>query len=197
MKYLKFYLLFLDLSAKGKSTLDQLEETRVEMRKMQANFAEQEAIWREKSSCLEVELNNKDQRMKQLEESANRTEKVRFELTTKNAELQEKIIGLQTQLAEIKTKREEESLAHFQFEEKMKDKITGLERTIEIADRSRNDRKEEFVDSIKNLVENEDIAEQIIKLEQKLTELEEEKGNLQLKLVDLEDIATTGRVNPR
>merc|ERR1712173_147504 len=73
-------LMSADLSAKGKSTLDQLEETRVEMRKMQANFAEQEAIWREKSSCLEVELNNKDQRMKQLEESANRTEKVRFEL---------------------------------------------------------------------------------------------------------------------
>ena len=83
-------------------------------------------------------------------------------------------------------------MAHFQFEEKMKDKITGLERTIEIAERTRNDRKEEFVESIKNLVENEDVAEQILKLEQRLTELEEEKGNLQLKLVDCEDIANTG-----
>ena len=32
-------------------------------------------------------------------------------------------------------------MAHFQFEEKMKDKITGLERTIEIAEKTRNDRK--------------------------------------------------------
>lgn len=154
----------------------------------------------------------------------NRTERARFELSTKNAELQEKIvgksdmplknrtvqhtgivfhftkkyiiffswIGLQTQLSDVKNKREEESIAHFQFEEKMKDKITGLERTIEIAERTRNDRKAEFVESIKNLVEKEDVAEEILKLEQRLTELEEEKGNLQLKLVDCEDIASTG-----
>ena len=82
-----------DLSAKGKSTLDQLEETRFEMRQMQSNFAEQESQWREKSSCLEVELINKGQRLKQLEESMNRTERARFELSTKNAELQEKIVG--------------------------------------------------------------------------------------------------------
>ena len=75
----------------------------------------------------------------------------------------------------------------------MKDKITGLERTIEIAERTRNDRKAEFVESIKNLVEKEDVAEEILKLEQRLTELEEEKGNLQLKLVDCEDIASTGK----
>ena len=55
-----------DLSAKGKSTLDQLEETRFEMRQMQSNFAEQESQWREKSSCLEVELINKDQRLEQI-----------------------------------------------------------------------------------------------------------------------------------
>ena len=99
---------------------------------------------------------------------------------------------MQTQLSDVKNKREEESIAHFQFEEKMKDKITGLERTIEIAERTRNDRKAEFVESIKNLVEKEDVAEEILKLEQRLTELEEEKSNLQLKLVDCEDIASTG-----
>ena len=55
-----------DLSAKGKSTLDQLEETRFEMRQMQSNFAEQESQWREKSSCLEVELINKDQRLEKI-----------------------------------------------------------------------------------------------------------------------------------
>ena len=55
-----------DLSAKGKSTLDQLEETRFEMRQMQSNFAEQESQWREKSSCLEVELINKDQRLEHI-----------------------------------------------------------------------------------------------------------------------------------
>ena len=87
------------MSAKGKTTLDQLEETRFEMRQMQSNFAEQESQWREKSSCLEVELINKGQRLKQLEESMNRTERARFELSTKNAELQEKIPKLEKELS--------------------------------------------------------------------------------------------------
>ena len=37
------------------------------------------------------------------------------------------------------------------------------------------------------------MAEQIVKLEEKITELEEEKGNLQLKLVDFEDLANSGK----
>jgi hypothetical protein len=51
-----------DLSAKGKSTLDKLEDTRIEMRNMQSNFAEQESQWREKNSCLAVELEIKDKK---------------------------------------------------------------------------------------------------------------------------------------
>ena len=170
-----------------------MEETRVEMRKMQVNFAEQEAIWREKSSVLEVEIKNKDQRLEQLEDSLNRAEKVRFELTTKNAEMQEKIVNLQTQFSDIKTKKDEDANLHDQFEEKMKEKILSLERTIEISERTKNDRKDEFVESIKSLVSDQDMAEQIVKLEEKITELEEEKGNLQLKLVDFEDLANSGK----
>ena len=171
-----------------------MEETRVEMRKMQINFAEQEAIWREKSSVLEVEIKNKDQRLEQLEDSLNRAEKVRFELTTKNAEMQEKIVNLQTQFSDIKTKKDEDANLHEQFEEKMKEKILSLERTIEISERTKNDRKDEFVESIKSLVSDQDMAEQIVKLEEKITELEEEKGNLQLKLVDFEDLANSGKI---
>ena len=71
-------LMSADLSAKGKSTLDQLEDTRTEMRKMQANFAEQESEWREKNSCLEVELENKDKKIATIENSLDRMEKVRL-----------------------------------------------------------------------------------------------------------------------
>ena len=126
-----------------------MEETRVEMRKMQMNFAEQEAIWREKSSVLEVEIKNKDQRLEQLEDSLNRAEKVRFELTTKNAEMQEKIVNLQTQFSDIKTKKDEDANLHEQFEEKMKEKILSLERTIEISERTKNDRKGKIYSKVK------------------------------------------------
>ena len=56
-------LMSADLSAKGKSTLDQLEDTRTEMRQMQSNFSEQEAQWREKNGCLQVELQNSQQKL--------------------------------------------------------------------------------------------------------------------------------------
>ena len=67
-----------DLSAKGKSTLDKLEDTRIEMRNMQSNFAEQESQWREKNSCLAVELEIKDKKIATIEDSLNRMEKVRL-----------------------------------------------------------------------------------------------------------------------
>ena len=187
-------LMSADLSAKGKSTLDQLEDTRTEMRQMQSNFAENEAVWREKNSCLEVELANEKQRIGATENSLNRLEKLKFELTTKNAELQEKIVSLQTNLADIKAQKEEESLANYQFEEKMKEKLVALERTVEIGEKTRSDRKTEFIESIKNLVEDESLSEKMLTLENQLTELEEEKGNLQLKLVDFEDLASSEKM---
>ena len=169
-------LMSADLSAKGKSTLDQLEETRAEMRKMQANFSEQEAQWREKNGCLQVELENTQHKFESLEESFERMEKVRFELSTKNAELQEKVVHLQTSLSEIKVAKEEESIANFHFEEKMKGKIDALERTIEASEMTRNHRKQDFIESIKDIVKDEDLAEKIIDLENQLTEIEEERA---------------------
>ena len=77
-------LMSADLSAKGKSTLDQLEDTRVEMRKMQANFAEQESQWREQNSCLKVELENKDKKIMTIEDSLGRMEKVCFSIFNTN-----------------------------------------------------------------------------------------------------------------
>ena len=182
-------LMSADLSAKGKSTLDQLEDTRAEMRKLQSDFAEQEAQWREKNGCLLVELQNTEQKLESIEESFGRIEKVRFELSTKNAELQEKVVNLQTSLSEVKAAKEEESVANFHFEEKMKEKIDALERTIEAKEMTRNSRKQDFIASIKDVVQDEALAEKIIELENKLTEVEEEKGNLQLRLVDFEEVS--------
>ena len=47
-------LLTADLSQKGRATLDQLEDTRAEMRAMQEQFARREAEFREKASLAEV-----------------------------------------------------------------------------------------------------------------------------------------------
>ena len=115
-------------------------------------------------------------------------------MAAKNAELQEKIVHVQSNLAEIKEEKEKESLANYQFEEKMKEKIVSLERTVEVSERTRSDRKQEFIESIRDLVNDEDIAENILEIENQLTVLEEEKGNLQLRLVDFEDIVTSEKL---
>ena len=115
-------------------------------------------------------------------------------MAAKNAELQEKIVHVQSNLAEVKEEKEKESLANYQFEEKMKEKIVSLERTVEVSERTRSDRKQEFIESIRELVNDEDIAENILEIENQLTVLEEEKGNLQLRLVDFEDIVTSEKL---
>ena len=115
-------------------------------------------------------------------------------MAAKNAELQEKIVHVQSNLAEIKEEKEKESLANYQFEEKMKEKIVSLERTVEVSERTRSDRKQEFIESIRELVNDEDIAENILEIENQLTVLEEEKGNLQLRLVDFEDVVTSEKL---
>ncbi len=61
-------LLSADLSLKGRATLEQLEETRSEMRSMQERFAQQEAEWKERNSLAVVDLAAKDRRFKNLEQ---------------------------------------------------------------------------------------------------------------------------------
>ena len=56
-------LMSADFSARGKSTLDQLEDTRTEMKQMQRNFADKEREWQEKNEVLKVELENKNVRI--------------------------------------------------------------------------------------------------------------------------------------
>ena len=115
-------------------------------------------------------------------------------MAAKNAELQEKIVHVQSNLAEVKEEKERESLANYQFEEKMKENIVSLERTVEVSERTRSDRKQEFIESIRELVNDEDIAEHILEIENQLTVLEEEKGNLQMRLVDFDDIVTSEKL---
>jgi len=98
---------------------------------MQATFAEQESIWNEKNSTLEVELEAKAKRLKLVEQSVDRTEKARFELTTRNAGLQEKIVALQTEYAQCKILHREELSKAEENEKDMLSRIIDLEKHIE------------------------------------------------------------------
>ena len=124
-------LMSADLSAKGKSTLDQLDDTRNEMRNMQQQFAEHEVAWKERCSTLEVDLEARSKRLQVAEQSCDRIEKARFELSTRNAALQEKIVSLQSELAETKSMNREEIANAEEREKEMLKKMIQLEKGLE------------------------------------------------------------------
>ncbi|CAD7089685.1 unnamed protein product [Hermetia illucens] len=109
------------LSAKTATTVDTLEETRLEMQKMQQTFVESENTLREQIRSLQDEIAEKDLKIRNLEEVNDILETARFELTVKNADLESKLEGVQeyTKLDELN--KLNETLQH---------KITTLEEQL-------------------------------------------------------------------
>ncbi|XP_076664584.1 uncharacterized protein LOC143366964 isoform X2 [Andrena cerasifolii] len=67
-------LMSADLSKKGKTTLDTLEDTKDEMRTMQEHFVLLETSLKDKNKSLLTQLQERDNRIAELEESVNRFE---------------------------------------------------------------------------------------------------------------------------
>lgn len=83
-----------NLSKKSKHTLDTLEETKEQMRKMQENFVQLEAEMQAEKHRLVGELLQKDVEITTLKEANIMLEKTRYDLMASNSELQEKIENL-------------------------------------------------------------------------------------------------------
>ncbi|XP_049958619.1 protein lava lamp-like [Schistocerca serialis cubense] len=160
-----------DLSRKSKATLDTLDETREEMRTMQQNFVALEANMKREKEDLNKQLEAKNKRLQQMEDRNKMLESTRFELSTRNAELQEKVVLLQS---ELQKQSEENHLT---------DNVRALEEALEKANNE--------ISSLKSVIHENKIQqsnEDIELLHQRIAELEEDKGNLQLHLVDFDDL---------
>ena len=68
-----------------------------------------------------------------------------------------------------------------------------MERRLELSESSREVSRERFLEEVRGVVSDSELSEKIAQIENQVTELEEEKGNLQLKLVEFEEL--TGRTN--
>ena len=68
-------------------------------------------------------------------------------------------------------------------------KILTLERRLELSESCREVSREKFLDEVRGVVSDAELSEKIAQIENQVTELEEEKGNLQLKLVEFEELA--------
>ena len=68
-------------------------------------------------------------------------------------------------------------------------KIMNLERRLELAESSRSVSQEKFLDEVRGIVSDSELSEKMVEIQNQVAELEEEKGNLQLKLVEYEELA--------
>ena len=184
-------LLTADLSQKGRVTLDQLEDTRAEMRAMQEQFARKEAEFKEKASLAEVDAAARERRFRNTEQDVSRLDRVRFELCAKNAALQEKVVGLQSELQGARRASAEEGDRFDEERTDMRARIEELEKELRIARQARDERDRQLIAEVTDVAVEygggENFGQMIVKLENKMAELEEEKGNLQLKVVELEE----------
>lgn len=137
-----------DLSKKGKTTLDTLEETKDEMRSMQSNFILMEASLKDKNDHLIIQLKEKTKKIQELEDVVNKIDhsmsdtnmisdlKNEMSLMQENfilieSSLKNKIDSLMIQLAE----REEQLSKVDENADEYKNDSTTNERTIEIEEK--------------------------------------------------------------
>lgn len=98
-----------NLSIKGKNTVDMLEDTKLEMLKMQENFLKSEDDFRAELEVLRIELEEKNGKISDFEEKVKILEENRFELTMKNSELEGKlnnVLDYSNKLSELNKQNE-------------------------------------------------------------------------------------------
>ncbi|GLH01771.1 Protein lava lamp [Gryllus bimaculatus] len=182
-----------DMSRKSKTTLDTLDDTREQMRLMQNNFITLEARMKDEQEQLKKHLEEKDRKLKYVEESHKKLEILRFDLTTNIAELQEKVVHLQSMNSALQRQskqRESRGEKQDQVEELLHSLEESNKQMLKIKAQHKNKVKSltKQIESLKKVSES---GDEILLLQQRVAELEEDKGNLQLHLVDFDELKAT------
>ena len=110
------------------------------------------------------------------------------EMTRRNQELRQQITGLEEEVAHVKSRAREDKI----FLEAKIEEVEELNAAAEEKIVKKEEIFKEKIESLKSRKKGEkskNVDTRIVNLESTLAEIEEEKGALQLKLVELEDIA--------
>ncbi|XP_018022149.1 protein lava lamp isoform X2 [Hyalella azteca] len=175
-----------DRDEKIMKMMEDLEERENCMRDLQHRLTAQEEKWKSERDNLTRTLAERSSRLAQVEETQRRTESIRFELAARNAELQEKIVSLQSNLTEVTASMEEEKTKNQLSQNSIQDLKQKLCKA-EAHGKSKLKSLEKQVKAIKT-GEGQPSGQNILDLHNQIAELEEEKGNLQLRLVDFDDL---------
>ncbi|GFU25161.1 uncharacterized protein TNCV_3360712 [Trichonephila clavipes] len=199
-----------DMSRKGKSVVDELDETREQMKIMQQNFSVVESDWKKELEKYKVqvsELENQiidfEKKLKNSEVNTKNIEAARYELSVKNAELQKKIVCVQESAAkqcelynkeiggEVETLRkslESEKQHAAELQKALDESNSQSDNKVlkaRVKERTKFKALERELNELKKASQQK--PEEIVELQQHIAELEEEKGSLQLKMMEIED----------
>ncbi|KAG0439938.1 hypothetical protein HPB47_016459 [Ixodes persulcatus] len=187
-----------DLSLRSKTAVDDLDDTRAEMQRLQRDFLEREAAWKEREASLAADLAAGQARVKECEEAVGRVESTRFELAARNAELQERLVKaqeaatrgraehdkvVQEKLDSLNKELEAKSAALEEAQGTLRETDARILKARALERRRAKVLERELAELRKGLPD----GEAMTALQQRIAELEEEKGALQLRALETED----------
>ena len=91
-------------------------------------------------------------------------------------------------LSDIKEDNRDKEQQSEDTAKEMLSQINQLEKNLEQQKTLKNERRERFLEELKNCDNVDQVLAKVEELDNVITELEEEKGNLQLRLVDFEEM---------
>lgn len=159
-----------NLSKKGKHTLDALDDTKEQMRKMQENFVQLEADMQQDKQRLLLETQQKDIEIANLKEANSLLEKIRYDLVLTNTELQEK---LETQEINVEDKNKDSAdVENYLLQ------INSLNKQIEDLQALNSNLEEKNIETERLIQENEQYSIKVTELEKLVEELKSEKSEI-------------------
>ncbi|XP_070506253.1 protein lava lamp [Chironomus tepperi] len=172
-------LLTENLSKKKKDVVDSLEETKVEMFKMQETFLDAELTYKKEVSKLSRVITEKSDEIKNLNEKCEILEKSRYDLTLENSELKAKLEDVQdysTKISELNKLNETlqkriSTLESQKYEFITAEEIGEAKEAEEKIDSEKESNFEELMQKLKDLEESiKEKNEEIEKLQEDLQE---------------------------
>ena len=115
----------------GRDTLDQLEDTRQELRRVQASWSSEQTQWRREREEARIVMESTQARLDTLQDLTRRLEQNKDELATKNLELRQNITSLEEEVAMVRSRaREDKILLEAKIEEVEEQRLTAEEKLV-------------------------------------------------------------------
>lgn len=167
--------------------VEEIEERQTSMRNMQEEFTTKEEEWNRERSTLSRVVAEKTDLSVHLEENCRRIDSIRFELSTRNAELQERLVAVQGDKKELESNFGYEKMKNSEHVLAIKELKLKLCK-VEAHGSKKLKNLEKHLKTTKQGAGGNESGQKILDLHNQIAVLEEEKGNLQLRLVDFDEL---------